>query len=92
MNDVWLLLPDALTIRLFFESGIVDGLEERLEERLVTVLPSPEAGADWAPRVRGTVLYRTDLAPFGSTHASALRAASTERSTASSATTRSRCA
>jgi hypothetical protein len=62
-DGVWLLLPDKLTIRLFFESGIVAGLEERLGERLVVVLPSPEEGADWAPRVRGRVLYRTDLAP-----------------------------
>ena len=63
MNDVWLLLPDGLTIRMFFETGIVRGLEERLGERLVVVLPNREEGADWAPRVRGRVLYRTDLVP-----------------------------
>ena len=63
-RSVWLVLPDALTIRLFFESGIVGGLEERLNERLVTVLPSPDEGAVWARRVRGTVLYQSDLVPL----------------------------
>ena len=57
MSDVWLFLPDALTIRMFFESGIVDGLDERLGDRLVVVLPNREEGADWAPRVHGRVLY-----------------------------------
>jgi UDP-N-acetylglucosamine:LPS N-acetylglucosamine transferase len=63
MKDVWLFLPDGLTIRMFFETGIVDGLDERLGDRLVVVLPNREEGADWAPRVRGRVLYRTDLTP-----------------------------
>jgi len=63
VSDVWLLLPDGLTIRMFFEGGIVDGLDERLGERLVVVLPDSEESADWAPRVRGRVLYRTDLVP-----------------------------
>ena len=63
MNDVWLFLPDGLTIRMFFESGIVEGLHERLGDRLVVVLPNRDEGADWAPRVRGRVLYRTDLVP-----------------------------
>ena len=63
-DGVWLLLPDKLTIRLFFEAGIVNGLEERLGERLVVVLPDRAEGADWAPRVRGSVLYRDDLVPL----------------------------
>ena len=62
-SAVWLVLPDGLTIRMFFETGIVSGLEERLTERLVTVLPSPEEGGDWAPRVRGRVLYQSALVP-----------------------------
>ena len=62
-SSVWLVLPDGLTIRLFFEAGIVAGLEERLGERLVTVLPDPDEGRDWAARVRGTVLYRSELVP-----------------------------
>jgi UDP-N-acetylglucosamine:LPS N-acetylglucosamine transferase len=60
---VWLVLPDKLTIRLFFDTGIVRGLEERLGDRLVTVLPSSEEGGAWAQRVQGRVLYRSELAP-----------------------------
>jgi UDP-N-acetylglucosamine:LPS N-acetylglucosamine transferase len=63
VNDVWLFLPDGLTIRMFFEAGIVEGLDERLGDRLVVVLPNREEGAVWGPRVRGRVLYRTDLTP-----------------------------
>ena len=62
-DGVWLLLPDNLTIRLFFETGIVEGLEERLGDRLVVVLPDRAERADWASRVRGTVLHRDDLVP-----------------------------
>jgi len=64
-DGVWLLLPDQLTIRLFFEAGIVGGLEERLGSRLVVVLPNPGDGADWAPRVQGRVLYASELTPVG---------------------------
>ena len=64
-TSAWLVLPDKLTIRLFFEAGIVDGLQARLGERLVIVFPNPEEAHDWAPRVRGSILYRTDLVPAG---------------------------
>ena len=63
-EGVWLLLTDNLTIRLFFEAGIVEGLEDRLDDRLVVVLPNRAEGADWASRVRGSVLYRDDLVPL----------------------------
>ena len=63
-DAVWLVLPDSLTIRLFFDTGIVGGLEARLGDRLVTVLPSPDEGSDWASRVRGRVLYRSELVPI----------------------------
>lgn len=63
-DSVWLLLPDKLTIRLFFETGIVRGLEERLGEHLAVVMPNPAEGADWAPRVHAPVLYRTELVPI----------------------------
>jgi hypothetical protein len=48
---------------MFFEAGIVVGLEERLGDRLVVVLPNREEGSDWASRVRGRLLYQTDLVP-----------------------------
>ena len=28
---VWLVLPDQLSIRIFFDAGIVDGLRDRLD-------------------------------------------------------------
>lgn len=37
-DDVWLVLPDQLSTRLFFDSGIVERLGERLGTRLVLVL------------------------------------------------------
>lgn len=62
-RSTWLVLPDKLTIRLFFDTGIVDMLEDRLSGRLVAVFPSAEEAEDWAPRLRSPVLYRTDLVP-----------------------------
>ena len=86
---VWLVLPDQLSIRMFFDTGIVEGLRERLDGRLATVfLVSPEAAAEWtegpvAPR------RRPDRVPAAGSP-SASRAASTAGSTGRSATTRSR--
>ena len=37
MKRVWLVLPDQLSIRLFFDTGIVERLRERLGERLLAV-------------------------------------------------------
>jgi hypothetical protein len=61
---VWLVLPDKLTIRLFFDAGIARSLEERFGDHIVTVLPSSEEGNDWAQRVRGEVLYQSELVPI----------------------------
>ncbi len=53
-NDVWLVLPDQLSARLFFDSGIVAGLGERLGPRLVLVfLLSEDEAREWAERVAG---------------------------------------
>ena len=50
-DGVWLVLPDQLSTRLFFDSGIVERLAERLGRRLalVLLLDEEEAGA-WRPR------------------------------------------
>ncbi|MBM2821989.1 MAG: UDP-N-acetyl glucosamine 2-epimerase [Thermoleophilia bacterium] len=61
---VWLVLPDKLTIRLFFDTGIVEDLCERLEGRLVTVFPNREEAKDWESRISTPVLYRSDLLPM----------------------------
>jgi UDP-N-acetylglucosamine:LPS N-acetylglucosamine transferase len=50
-DGVWLVLPDPLSTRLFVDSGVVDGLRERLGERLVLLLLSDEA--EWRDRLAG---------------------------------------
>jgi hypothetical protein len=51
---VWIVLPDLLSIRIFFDTGIVDGLRRQLEDRVagVFLLPREEAAA-WASRLDG---------------------------------------
>jgi CDP-Glycerol:Poly(glycerophosphate) glycerophosphotransferase len=49
---VWLVLPDLLSIRMFFDTGVVDGLRERLEGRLAAVfLVSRESMFEWTDRL-----------------------------------------
>ena len=51
-DDVWLILPDQLSARLFFDSGVVARLNERLGRRLVAVFLLSQAEADeWRARV-----------------------------------------
>jgi UDP-N-acetylglucosamine:LPS N-acetylglucosamine transferase len=48
MKRVWLVLPDQLSIRLFFDAGIVDGLRERLDGRLAAVFLVPrDEASEW---------------------------------------------
>ncbi len=52
MKRVWLVFPDQLSIRMFFDAGIVEGLHERLGDRLAVVfLVSREEAAEWSARV-----------------------------------------
>jgi CDP-glycerol:poly(glycerophosphate) glycerophosphotransferase len=51
----WIVLPDLLSIRVFFDTGIVDGLRQRLESAIAGVfLVSPESAHDWAARLADT--------------------------------------
>ena len=62
---VWLVLPELLSTRVFFDCGIVDGLLERLggRVRLVPLLARAEA-AEWVSRLDGVdVAYRDELLP-----------------------------
>jgi hypothetical protein len=52
MKDVWLVLPDPLSTRLFVDSGIVEGLHARLGERLVVVMLGDDA--EWRERLPDT--------------------------------------
>ncbi len=45
-DRIWLVLPDQLSIRLFFDSGIVAGLRTRFGDRLVAGFVGD--GAQWA--------------------------------------------
>ena len=63
----WVVLPDQLSIRVFFDTGIVSGLRERLDGCLAAVFLVPgEAAADWAQRLPGLRAYGEELtAPDG---------------------------
>ncbi|HEX5582455.1 CDP-glycerol glycerophosphotransferase family protein [Gaiella sp.] len=52
MKRVWIVLPDQLSIRVFVDTGVVRGLDERLEGKLAAVFLVPrEAAAEWARRL-----------------------------------------
>jgi UDP-N-acetylglucosamine:LPS N-acetylglucosamine transferase len=51
MKDVWLVLPDSLSTRLFVDSGVIAALRERIGERLLLV-PLSDAAA-WDERLAG---------------------------------------
>ena len=63
---MWLVLPDPLSTRIFFDCGIVDRLRARLGERLEIVFLMPRADvAGWSDRLTGVaVTYREELFPL----------------------------
>ena len=65
MNRVWLVLPDPFSSRLFFDTGIVAGLRERLGERLeLFLLDTSEHEDAWRQRAGGAPVTRAaDLRP-----------------------------
>jgi hypothetical protein len=66
-RPVWLVLADPLSTRVFVESGIIDGLAERIGARLQPVfLLETESARPWLNRLpRGTQapLHREELFP-----------------------------
>ncbi len=64
MKRTWLVLPDQLSIRMFFDAGIVDLLRDRLGGRLAVVfLVSREEAAEWSARLGDIpVLFGDELA------------------------------
>lgn len=67
-KDVWVVLTDLLSIRIFFDAGIIDGLRERLGGKVAAVFLVPrEDAAEWAGRLGNVpVLYGEDMtAPRG---------------------------
>jgi hypothetical protein len=65
VKRVWLVVPDPLSARIFFDCGIVDGLRGRLGDRLATVLLlGRERAAEWSGRLDGApVAYEEELFP-----------------------------
>ena len=91
---VWIVLPDLLSIRVFFDAGIVDGLRERLDGAIagVFLVPADDARA-WEGRLGAApALDGHDLTADSGGLGERMGAESTRRSTASSATTHSRSA
>ncbi len=64
---VWIVLPDQLSIRVFFDTGIVDGLRERLDGAIagVFLVPAGDAAA-WVPRLGTTPAIQGEELAAGS--------------------------
>src|SRR5438270_8759455 len=62
-TPVWLVLPDPFSSRLFFDTGIVDGLRGRVGDRLeLFLLDTGEQAAAWTERAAGAhVTHAEDL-------------------------------
>ena len=65
-TQVWVVLADMLSIRTFFDCGIVDLMAERLGPRLeLVILVEPSWVKRWIKRVEGVhVTYLLDLFPL----------------------------
>jgi len=65
-RPIWLVLPDPLSTRIFFDCRIVELLRERLGDRLeIVFLMDRTDVAEWAPRFEGLrVTYREELFPL----------------------------
>jgi len=58
----WVVLPDLLSIRVFFDTGIVGGLHERLDGQVAVVFLVPrEASEAWVDRVPGLPVLDADV-------------------------------
>ena len=92
-EPVWLVLPDQLTIRLFFEAGIVRAASRSGSAIGSSRLPGRRGGPGLGgARAADRSSTRTDLAPVRRRRRRAGRPPRRpRRSTGSSATTRSRC-
>ena len=78
MTRVWLVLPDPFSSRLFFDTGVVDGLRARLGDRLeLFLLDAGELAGAWRERAGDTrVTVPEDLrAPRASAPEKAFRRA-----------------
>jgi CDP-Glycerol:Poly(glycerophosphate) glycerophosphotransferase len=63
-RDVWLVLPEQFSARVFVETGIAGGLEARLGERLRTVFVNDAVRELWVERMPGREIAESELLPF----------------------------
>jgi CDP-Glycerol:Poly(glycerophosphate) glycerophosphotransferase len=63
-RDVWLVLPEQFSARVFVEAGIAGDLEARLGERLRTVFVNDAVRELWAERMPGREIAESELLPF----------------------------
>jgi len=65
-DEVWLVVAEPLSTRIFFDCGIVDGLRQRLGRRLKVVpVLAPEQAEEWLDRLDGVgVVTRDELLPW----------------------------
>jgi hypothetical protein len=67
VRGVWLVLPDPFSSRLFFDTGIVDRLRERVDDGLTLVLDAGEQTTHWRDRAgRMRIVELPDLTRNGS--------------------------
>jgi len=65
-KQTWVVLPDLLSIRVFFGTGIVSALWERLDRQLAAILLVPrDASSEWAGLVPGLTLIDGDALTTG---------------------------
>jgi CDP-Glycerol:Poly(glycerophosphate) glycerophosphotransferase len=63
-DGVWLVLPDQLSTRMFFDAGIVAQLSERLGPRLaLAFLLAGDEAREWVVRAPGVRVLETDSDP-----------------------------
>jgi hypothetical protein len=58
VKPVWLVLPDLFSSRLFFDTGIVEKLQQRVGDRLELFVEEGQQG--WAERARGVRVTSRD--------------------------------
>ena len=64
MTPVWVVLPDPFSSRLFFDTGVIDHLRERVGDRLTLIIDAGEDTAHWTERAGSTRVIPPDqLAP-----------------------------
>jgi hypothetical protein len=60
VTPIWAVLPDPFSSRLFFDTGIVDRLRDRVGDRLALIIDAGEQTEHWTERAGATRVIRPD--------------------------------